>query len=177
MNYEVRRAPMAPVIRWRLEDGVLIEEARREKRHDLSRLTRVRIGPGAQPRGEKVLALNFGRKTVAVTSHSWSGRGWTDQSEIFEPFVRAVLAEAGRQAPDAKYLRIAGRLDGVYGGVLAILAVGVILAFAATFLTGHVGLGVDMTARMAFALILALIPLPWLNGLGRQTFDPAEPLL
>ena len=175
MIYQVRRGALTRASTWRLEDGVLIEEGARSGRYALSSLKRARLAQGADrlAPGARILMLSFGRRRVFIGSSSYAGLTHRiDQTETFAPFVRAVLAQAATAAPKARYALSGDLRLGVYGGVLAILGAGLVLTLAATLAAGQVRLGVDLAARMSFALILMLTPLPWLDRLGRRTFDP-----
>jgi len=173
--YQVRRGALTRASTWRLEDGVLIEDGARSGRYPLAGLKRARLAQGADrlAPGERILMLSFGRRRIVIGSSSYAGLTHrVDQTETFAPFVRAVLSQAAEAAPKARYT-LAGDLRlGIYGGVLAILGAGLVLTLAATLAAGEVPLGVNLAARMSFVLILMLTPLPWLDRLGRKSFDP-----
>jgi hypothetical protein len=178
--YEVRRGPLSKPTTFRLEEGVLEEDGPRKAHFVLKDLKRAQLIDGADRMapGEQILALWFGRRRVAISSHSYARFGLrTDQSETFTPFVQAVLAQAAVAAPNAAFLLSDRPAAGIYGGVLAILAGGVILVLVATLVSGQPALGADLSSRLVFGLLLMLCPLPWLSGWRRRTFDPKAPPL
>jgi len=173
--YEVRRGALTRPTTWRLEDDALVEDGLRARRYGLTdlKLARLTTGAGRFADGEQVLALTFGRRRIAIGSMSYAGLGRrNDQTGAFTPFIRALLASAAVQAPGARF-RTAGNVRlGVYGGVLAILGAGLVLVLFATLAAGQYRLGADLGARLSFALIVLLTPLPWIRSIGGKAFDP-----
>ena len=180
MIYEVRRGALGKPTIFRLEDGVLSEDGPRKAHFTLKDLRRAQLVNGADRMapGEQILVLGFRRRRVAISSHSYARFGLrVDQSDTFTPFAQAVLAQAAQAAPKAAFMLSDRPAAGIYGGVLAILAGGVILVLVATVASGQPALGADLSSRLVFGLLLLLCPLPWLSAWRRRSFDPKAPPL
>jgi hypothetical protein len=178
--YEVRRGPIGKATIFRLEDGALTEEGPRSGRYVLASLKAARLArlSGRFTDNERRLTLTFGRRLVAISSHGYRGFGLrADQGAAFDDFARGLLAAGQAAAPGARF-RLAGQSGlGLYGGIVALLAVSFLLVLGATLLTGQFALGLDLSVRISFVLILLLTPLPWLRGWREQAFDPLSPPL
>lgn len=180
MIYEIRRGALGKSTIFRLEDGVLIEDGPRRTQFALKDLKRAQLTTGADrfAPGEQILILWFRRRRLAISSHGYARFGLrADQSVAFTPFAQALLAEAAEAAPKAAFVLSDRPAAGIYGGVLAILAGGVILVLVATIASGQPALGADLASRLIFVFLLLLCPLPWLSTWRRRTFDPKAPPL
>jgi hypothetical protein len=178
--YQARRGPLGKPTTWRLENGALVIEGPRAARFELSKLRRVALTDGKSrlAPGERVLSLGFQRRRLVISSHGYGRLGMReDNSAAFIPFARAVIEGAAAAAPGAKFQTSETAALGVYGAVLALTAAGLALTLLATFAVGQYALGLDLGARLAFALILLAAPLPWLKGWRGVAFDPAAPPL
>lgn len=110
------------------------------------------------------MSLQFGRTRVLVISHSWIGPGrFEDRTASFSAFVRALGEQAADNAPDARF-----STTGVATQDAIIWAVGLLGGGAGALLlfsisAGAASMGIAMSARMIFLLILLFAVTPWLK--------------
>jgi len=180
VNYTLRRGPLAPVVTWRLTDDALIEQrgGKPERRLPLADLKSARVAPGANRYvpGERVLRLSFPKTSIAISSHGFEGLAlYRDQGAVFGAFVRAVLVQAAAKAPGAQYEVGAARGAGMLAGAAAILAAGVLIVLVAAIVGRQWALGLELSARLGFVLLLMIAVAPWLRRERRHSFDPASP--
>lgn len=175
LSHSARLAPFQQPTVWTLKDGTLVEtRGVRVRGFPLSALTRFRVA--AAPRGgrRRVLQLSFGRARMVIIAQSYAGPGRVeDRLDSFSAFVRALSREAADAAPAARFdlARIEARPALTW--VIGLLAIGAVAVLVSSLGAGMAGVGIDMAARMSFALILLLAVLPWLSG--GDSFDPRDP--
>jgi len=180
VKYTLRRGPLAPVVTWRLTDDALIERrgGKPERRLLLADLKSARVVPGANRYvpGERVLRLTFAKASTAISSHGFEGLAlYRDQGAVFGAFVRAVLVQAAGMATSAKYEIGAARGAGMLAGAAAILAAGVVIVLIAAIAGRQWALGLELSARLGFVLLLMIAVAPWLRRERSRIFDPASP--
>lgn len=178
MIYTLRPGPFLKPASWRLADGALVETRHgREKVWPLADLRAVRIADGANryvPH-EKVARLSFAKGATSFSSHSFLGLAqYADQSPAFGAFVRAVCDEGRALAPQARFEAGTVRGEGLLSGAMAILAGGTLLVIFGAVTAGALSLGADISARLAFVLILMFAVSPWLPSGRLRTFDPQD---
>lgn len=172
MIYAARARPWARLVEWRLEDGALTGAGRTHRIADL-RAVRLSRGDGKYAPNALLARLVFRNGSVALTSLSFRDRfSPTDQAPELAAFLRAFLAQAAELAPAARYDTGRALIPGLFLGAVGILAVGVLLVLLATVTAGAYALGVELAARLTFALLLMLALWPWIGGLGLRRFDP-----
>ena len=178
--YGVKDSPLRPPVVWRLEDGDLVRAGPGgESRWPLAGLTRMTLQRQVNRYGPDVrlAQLRFGRRAVAFSSQGWSGVGRRqDQSPAFAAFVRALAAEAVRQAPAARF-QVGGRgsAPAALYWTAALLGTAVAALMASALMSGFVAIGLDWGARLLFVLILMFAVAPWLPGRSANAFDPLAP--
>ena len=174
MIYAARARPWARRVEWRLADETLTGAGRT---YPLTELRGVRIarGDGRYAPDALMVRLIFRRGAVALSSLSFRDRlSPTDQAPELAAFTRSLLDAAARLAPRARYETGAAMFPGLFVGAGAILAVGVLLVLMATVTAGAYALGVELAARLSFALMLMLAAWPWVGGMGVRRFDPGS---
>ena len=177
--YVTRPGPFTPPTTWRVEAGALSENriGRPERRWPLSGVRVVRLAPAANRYvpDTAVLRVVFRTRAVSIGSHSFEGLGhYRDQTQAFGGFVRALCAEVAAAAPAARFEAGRDRAAGVFTGAMAILAAGIVFMLLASVAGGLYALGLNLTARLAFVLLLMVAAQPWLAGAGPRRFDPGH---
>ena len=173
MIYAARARPWARLAEWRLEDGTLTGPGRTYRIADL-RAVRLSRGDGRYAPDALMARLVFRKGAVGLSSLSFRDRlSPTDQTPELAAFLRALLAQAAELAPLARYDTGRALIPGLFLGAVGILAVGVVLVLLATVAAGSYALGVELAARLAFALLRMLALWPWIGELGIRRFDPA----
>jgi len=120
------------------------------------------------------LLLTFGRRRIVIGSQSYQAPGkFEDRLASFSTLARAIAAIGADLSPRARFgvARIEARA--ALTGMIALTTFGAAATFMFSVSVGMAAVGVDMTARMVFALLLLLAALPWI-GPGRA-FDPRDP--
>lgn len=180
MIYSQRRTPFEAPVEWRLDGDALIRRGKATRSFPLQTLRSARLIASRRRQGPRTLTLRLGFRTgtAVIGSHGFgAGFAYADQTAAFAPFVRALLARAGAEAPDARYEIGSDRAGGVFVGAGAVLGAGLALVLLAAITAGQFTLGLEMAARLAFVLILMVAVWPWLAGLSVRRFDPAAPPL
>ncbi len=174
-THSARLAPFQPETVWAVKDGTLVEtRGLRVRGFALDALTQYRLA--AAPRGgrRRVLQLRFGHATVIITSQSYVAPGRTqDRLDSFSAFARLVSRQAAEAAPAARFTLARIEARPAVTWVAGFLGLGVVAILASSLSAGMAAVGIDMAARMAFALILLLAVLPWLSR--GDAFDPRDP--
>lgn len=91
--------------------------------------------------------------------------------ESFSPLVRAIAETAADRAPRARFATAGLELGEAFIWTMGLLGVGAAVLLVASISAGAVSLGLDLSARLLFVLILMLAALPWL-GRSAATLDP-----
>ncbi len=175
ISHRARIAPFQPETVWTLDAGTLVEtRGGRERRFPLTHLTRYRLA--ADPNGgrQRSLLVTFGRRRLVITSQSYVGPGrFEDRLASFSTLARALAAVGADLAPRARFglARLAPRTALTW--VMGLLTFGAAATLVFSLTAGMVAVGVDLTARMVFVLLLLFAALPWL-GRGAD-FDPHDP--
>jgi hypothetical protein len=173
LGHSARLSPFQPETVWTLEGAELIERrGPREQRYPLSSLTAFRLAKPREGGRRRVLTLAFGRRKTILTAQSYVGPGrFDDRLASFSLFARAVAAVAADLAPRARF-EIAGVMAAREGltWVMGFLAFGMAVMLLFAFTPGMMAIAIEISARMAFLLILLGAVLPWL-GRG-QGLDP-----
>lgn len=174
IRHGARLSPLQPETVWTLEAGVLVEtRGRAERRFPLTGLSRYRLAVGQDGRRRSLL-LTFGRRRIVIVSQSYQGPGrFEDRLASFSTLARAVAAVGADLSPRARFGvdRIEARA--ALSGMIALTALGAVATLAFSLSAGMAAVGIDMTARMVFVLLLLTAALPWI-GAGRA-FDPLDP--
>lgn len=173
----LRESPLKAAAEWTIEDGDLVRRGGRgEARWPLRALTRFTLGRRPNRYGPDllILQLRFGRRAVGFGSQGWAGLARpVDDSLAFGAFVRALAAEAAHRAPQARFEAAGGLAVGAglwwIGGLLAL---GVVAMLAMAVSTGLPAMGLELSARLLFALLLMAAALPWLPGRRPRRLDP-----
>ena len=126
--------------------------------------------------GHQVLVLNFAQGRTALSSVSYDGLGRPpyDQTPLFAAFTRELMIQAVTAAPAARFLRGAPAAAATLLWAIALLGAGagVTILFAA--ISGSLGLGLDLGARLLFVTALLACVWPWLSDEGRRSFNPRD---
>lgn len=174
IRHGARLSPLQPETVWTLEGGTLVEtRGKAERRFPLSSLSRYRLAVGRDGR-QRSLLLTFGRRRLVIVSQSYQGPGrFEDRLTSFSTLARAVAAVGADLSPRARFGRARIEARAALTGMIALTAFGAAATLMFSLSVGMVAVGVDMTARMVFVLLLLTAALPWI-GAG-QTFDPHDP--
>ena len=180
VSHSARIAPFQPETVWTLDAGTLTEtRGKLVRRFPLSTLTRYRLASAPRDRHgrdtrRRVLTLTFGRAKVVLTAQSYAGPGrFEDRLASFSTLARALAAVGADLSPRARFgvARLQARTALVWVMGLLTLGAAAMLLFSLT--AGMAAVGLDMAARMGFAVILMLAALPWLSR--SAAFDPHDP--
>ena len=149
-----------------------------ERRWALARLKRAemrRTYQGPIP-VDYVLCLTFDDGRVILVSRSYAGLGaGRDQTAQFAAFCRRLLDVAAGAAPGARFLRGPSRFASALTWALVLLGAGAVATILFAALSGpFFALGLDLGARLLFALFLLGAAWPWLADERRRRFDPAD---
>lgn len=174
IRHGARLSPLQPETVWTLEAGVLVEtRGRSERRFPLTSLTRYRLTVGQDGR-RRGLLLTFGRRRIVIVSQSYQGPGrFEDRLASFSTLARAVAAVGADLSPKARFGVARLEARAALTGMIALTAFGAVATLAFSLSAGMAAVGIDMTARMVFVLLLLAAALPWI-GAGRA-FDPHDP--
>ncbi len=174
IRHGARLSPLQPETVWTLEAGVLVEtRGKAERRFPLTGLTRYRLAVG-QGGGRRSLLLTFGRRRIVIVSQSYQGPGrFEDRLASFSTLARAIAAVGADLSPKARFGVARLEARAALTGMIALTAFGAAATLAFSLSAGMAAVGVDMTARMVFVLLLLTAALPWI-GAG-QAFDPHDP--
>lgn len=156
---------MRPETVWTLADDILIETAgAKARRWPLSELRLLRLaGLPASPR--RAASLQFAHGRCVITSHSWRGPGrFEDRMETFSPLVRAIAEGAADRAPRARFAMAGLELGEAFLWTMGLLGIGAAVLLVASISAGAAALGLALSSRLVFLLILMLAALPWLKG-------------
>jgi hypothetical protein len=158
ITHSARLSPLQAETVWTLEGGEIVERrGGRARRFELAQAKALHASATG-------MVVSFPGRRLAIPALSYGGGlralGHTDS---FEPF-QAALTLALRDAAPAARLRPAGpSLLAPVLWIMGLIGAGVLgmLAFAAA--SGSWTLGVTLSARLAFVLILTGAILPWLT--------------
>jgi hypothetical protein len=174
IRHGARLSPLQPETVWTLEAGTLVEtRGKAQRQFPLTGLTRYRLAVAPDGRRRSLL-LTFGRRRIVIVSQSYQGPGrFEDRLSSFSTLARAVAAVGADLSPKARFgvARIEARA--ALTGMIALTTFGAAATLMFSLSVGMAAVGVDMTARMVFVLLLLLAALPWI-GAG-QAFDPHDP--
>mgnify|MGYP003147026800 CR=1 FL=1 len=154
----VHRARISPLLRpteWTLTDGELIERrGARERRYPLSELKRLSVTDG-------LARADFARGRVRIPARSF-GRGGRleDHGESFVRLAEALAADSAAHAPQLRLGQPPRKAADMVVWTIVLCGAGVLAAWA---------LGLALSARLLFVLILAAAALPWI---GRGEITP-----
>jgi len=176
-TYSVRTNAAQGETRFLLDDGMLIEQrpGRPERRLLLADLKAVRIvsAPLGYGRRRHGLALTFAKHRSAISSHGVEGIArLKDQTPTFTAFCRALITEAALAAPHARFTRESNNPFSGMDWIIGLLGLGVLALMAASASAGAIALGADLSARLAFVMLLMLALRPWIGDSRAQSFDP-----
>jgi hypothetical protein len=175
ITHSARIAPFQPETVWTLEAGTLVEtRGKIERRFPLSGLTRYRLAADPDGGRRRSLLVAFGRRRVVIVSQSYLGPGrFEDRLASFAALARALAAVGADLSPRARFglARLAPRTALTW--VMGLLAFGAAATLIFSLTAGMAAVGIELTARMVFVLLLLLAALPWL-GAGAD-FDPHDP--
>ena len=148
-----------------------------ERRWALARLKRAemrRAYQGPVPT-DYVLCLTFETGRAILVSRSYAGLGASrDQTAQFAGFCRRLLDLAAVAAPDARFLRGPSRFASALTWALVLLGAGAVATLLFAAASGpFFALGLDLGARLLFALFLLGAAWPWLADERRRSFNPA----
>lgn len=133
------------------------------------RMLRIAGLPGG-PR--RAVTLRFAGGRCVIPSHSWRGPGrFDDRMETFSPLVRALAERAADLAPRARFVTAGLELGEAFLWTMGLLGIGAVVVLAVSIGAGAVSLGLDLSARLVFVLILMVAALPWLKR-GGGALDP-----
>lgn len=174
IRHGARLSPLQPETVWTLEPGVLVEtRGKGERRFPLASLTRYRLAVGRDGR-QRSLLLTFGRRRILIVSQSYQGPGrFEDRLPSFSTLARALAAVGADLSPKARFGVAKLEARAALTGMIALTALGAAAVLAFSLSAGMAAVGIDMTARMVFVLLLLTAALPWI-GAGRA-FDPHDP--
>lgn len=162
---------MQPLTRWRLEDGVLIEQrGRRERRVPLNTVRRLHLTP-ARGRLAAGVILGLPRGQLGVYSGQAVSLRPGPTPETFAPFVTALARAVAEASPTARFTVPAMATTGTVVGASLLLGGGALAVGGFAALGGQMDIGLTLAAHMAFVAILALAVLPWLDRQAGR-FDP-----
>lgn len=117
-------------------------------------------GPG----GRSAAWIVFPRGRVTLVSHSWAGPGrFEDRSDAYGALVRAAAARMAEAAPAARIGRAEPSAQGALTWTVGLLGAGAAAMLLFSLSAGAAGLGVDLSSRMLFVLILIFAVTPWLK--------------
>lgn len=174
IRHGARLSPLQPETVWSLEAGTLVEaRGKAERRFPLATLTRYRLSADRDGRRRSLL-LTFGRRRIVIVSQSYQGPGrFEDRLASFSTLARAIAAVGADLSPKARFgvARLEARAALI--GMIALTGFGAAATLLFALTAGMAAVGIDMTARMAFVLLLLLAALPWV-GAGPD-FDPLDP--
>ncbi len=175
IRHAARLAPFQPETVWTLEAGTLVEtRGRAQRRFPLSSLTRYRLAADPDGGRRRSLLVTFGRRRVVIVSRSYLGPGqFEDRLASFAILARAVAAVGADLSPRARFGLARPAPRAILTWVMGLLALGAAATLVFSLTAGMAAVGIDLTARMVFALLLLVAVLPWL-GAGAD-FDPRDP--
>jgi len=163
MVHRARISPLLPTTEWTLADGVLIERrGARERRYPLSELRRLSVTDG-------LARADFARGRVRIPARSF-GRGGRleDHGESFVRLAEALAADSAAHAPQLRLGQSPRRAADMVVWTIVLCGAGVLAVMAAAAMIGAWALGLALSARLLFVLILAAAALPWI-GRGQIT--------
>jgi len=174
VRHSARLSPLQPETVWTLEAGTLVEtRGRIERRFPLSGLTRYRVAVGRDGRRRSLL-VTFGRRRLIIVSQSYVGPGRAeDRLTSFSTLARAIAAVGADLSPRARFGVARLEARAALTGMIGLTAFGAAATLLFSLTAGMAAVGVDMTARMVFVLLLLVAALPWI-GAG-PAFDPHDP--
>lgn len=162
--HRARISPLLPPTEWTLAEGVLIEQrGARERRYPLSELKRLSVTDG--------LALaDFARGRVRIPARSF-GRGGRleDHGESFVRLAEALAADSAAHAPQLRLGQTPRKAADMLVWTIVLCGAGVLAVMAAAAMIGAWALGLALSARLLFVMILAAAALPWI---GRGEITP-----
>jgi hypothetical protein len=89
----------------------------------------------------------------------------------FAPLVRALAERAALAAPNARFATAGFEPGEAFTWTIGLIGLGAAALLLFSISAGAASLGLALSARMVFVLILMLAALPWLRG-GSATLDP-----
>lgn len=175
IRHAARLAPFQPETVWTLEAGTLVEtRGPRSRRFPLSSLTRYSLAAEAGGGRRRSLLVTFGRRRLVIVSQSYLAPGrFEDRLASFSILARAIAAVGADLAPRARFGLARFEARTALTWVMGLMAFGAIATLLFSLTAGMAAVGIDMAARMSFALFLILAALPWLSR--GQPFDPRDP--
>jgi hypothetical protein len=156
--HRARLSPLQAETAWSLADGEIVERrGGRERRFELAQAKALHASATG-------VVLSFPRRRLAIPALSYGGglRALA-RTDSFEPFLAALTLALHDAAPAARLHPAGPGLLAPALWIMGLMGAGVVgmLAFAAA--SGSWTLGVTLSARLAFLLILTGAILPWLN--------------
>lgn len=158
ITHSARLSPLQAETLWTLTEGEIVERrGGQERRFDLAQAKALHGSATG-------VVLTFPRRRLAIPALSYGGGlralGHTDS---FGPFLAALTEALSEAAPAARLHPAGPGLLAPVIWVMGLMGAGVLgmLAFAAA--SGSWLLGVALSARLAFVLILTAAIVPWLT--------------
>ncbi len=162
--HRARISPLLPPTEWTLADGELIERrGARERRFPIKDLRRLSITDG-------LARADFARGRVRIPARSF-GRGGRleDHGESCVRLTDALAADSAAHAPRLRLGKPPRQEADLVVWTIVLCGAGVLAVMAAAAMIGAWALGLALSARLLFVLILALAVLPWI---GRGEITP-----
>ena len=162
--HRARISPLLPPTEWTLADGELVERrGARERRFPLKDLRRLSITDG-------LAQADFARGRVRIPARSF-GRGGRleDRGESFVRLTEALAADSAAHAPRLRLGQPPRQAADMVVWTIVLCGAGVLAVMAAAAMIGAWALGLALSARLLFVLILAAAALPWI---GRGDITP-----
>jgi hypothetical protein len=162
--HRARISPLLPTTEWTLADGELIERrGARERRYPLSELRRLSVTDG-------LARADFARGRVRIPARSF-GRGGRldDHGASFLRLAEALAAESAAHAPRLRLGQPRRQAADMVVWTIVLCGAGVLAVMAAAAMIGAWALGLALSARLLFVLILAAAALPWI---GQREITP-----
>ncbi|CAN1571051.1 hypothetical protein MCEMIH16_03218 [Caulobacteraceae bacterium] len=120
------------------------------------------------------MVLQFARGRCVIASHSWRGPGrFDDRTDSYSPFVRTLAARAAGLAPRARFATTGLQVGEAFLWTIGLLGIGAAVLLVTSISAGAASLGIALSARLLFVMILMLAALPWFTG-RTETLDPAS---
>jgi hypothetical protein len=119
------------------------------------------------------VVLQFARGRCVIASHSWRGPGrFDDRTDSYSPFVRTLAARAAGLSPRARFATTGLQVGEAFLWTIGLLGIGAAVLLVTSISAGAASLGIALSARLLFVMILMLAALPWFTG-RTETLDPA----
>jgi hypothetical protein len=113
----------------------------------------------------RAVTLQFASGRCVIPSHSWIGPGrFDDRMDSFSPLVRAIAEQAADLTPRARFATAGLEVGEAFLWTMGLLGIGAAVLLVASISAGAAALGVALSARLVFVLILMLAVLPWMKG-------------